>query len=82
VGAFIMVAVQEIFRTGGFGALHAIDKATGWPFVAVLAKYISEAHVLSFGVLVIIVILFLPNGIVGDWQLIKNKFVKSHKPLG
>ncbi|MCX5874276.1 MAG: branched-chain amino acid ABC transporter permease [Deltaproteobacteria bacterium] len=80
VGAFIMVAVQEIFRTGGFGLLNAIGKATGWPFMTTVTKYISEAHVLSFGLLVIVVILFLPNGIVGDWGIIKKIFVRSKKP--
>jgi len=81
VGAFIMVAVQELFRTGGFGLLHSIGQSTGWPFMSAVIKYVSEAHVLSFGILVIVVILFLPNGIVGDWRLIKRTFVKSKKPV-
>lgn len=72
VGAFIMVAVQEIFRTAGFGLLAMIGKATGWPFMTTVIKYVSEAHVLSFGVLVILVILYLPNGVVGDWAILKE----------
>ncbi|MGA8830163.1 MAG: branched-chain amino acid ABC transporter permease [Desulfomonilaceae bacterium] len=80
VGAFIMVAVQEIFRTGGFGILHFIGQSTGWPFMSGVIKYVSEAHVLSFGILVIVVILFLPNGIVGDWSLIRKSLFKSKKP--
>jgi branched-chain amino acid transport system permease protein len=80
VGAFIMVAVQEIFRTGGFGLISAVGKFTGWSFMNVVVKYISEAHVLSFGILVIAVILFLPNGIVGDWQVIKRAFIRHKKP--
>ncbi|MGB9617230.1 MAG: branched-chain amino acid ABC transporter permease [Desulfomonilaceae bacterium] len=75
VGAFIMVAVQEIFRTAGFGLLPYLGKTTGWPFVATVTKYVSEAHVLSFGVLVILVILYLPNGIVGDWNVVKKKLI-------
>jgi branched-chain amino acid transport system permease protein len=77
VGAFVMVAVQELFRTAGFGLLPYIAQVTGWPFMKIVIKYVSEAHVLSFGLLVIFVILYLPNGIVGDWSLIKKKFWKK-----
>ncbi|MBI4966330.1 MAG: branched-chain amino acid ABC transporter permease [Desulfomonile tiedjei] len=72
VGAFIMVAVSEIFRTGGFGLLDSLTKATGSPVLAVITKYVREAHVLSFGLLVVFVILFLPNGVVGDWPKMKK----------
>jgi branched-chain amino acid transport system permease protein len=34
----------------------------------------GTAHVLSFGILVILVIIFLPNGLVGDWVKIKRVF--------
>jgi branched-chain amino acid transport system permease protein len=57
VGAFIMVGLQETFRSAFFGL------APAWT---------SEAHILVFGLLVIFVILFLPNGIVGDWAKIKR----------
>jgi branched-chain amino acid transport system permease protein len=57
VGAFIMVGLQETFRSAFFGL------APAWT---------SEAHVLVFGLLVIFVIMFLPNGIVGDWLKIKQ----------
>jgi len=57
VGAFIMVGLQETFRSAFFGLAPA---------------WISEAHVLVFGLLVIFAILFLPNGIVGDWLKIKK----------
>lgn len=72
VGAFIMVAVGEIFRSGGFGLLAKLSAATGSPFVDKLARFVAEAHVLSFGLLVVFVILFLPNGIVGDWEGVKK----------
>jgi branched-chain amino acid transport system permease protein len=72
IGAFIMVAVGEVFRSGGFGVLTTLAAKTGSPFMSVLAKYVSEAHVLSFGLLVVFVILFLPNGIVGDWARVKK----------
>ncbi|MDQ7784699.1 MAG: branched-chain amino acid ABC transporter permease [Desulfomonilaceae bacterium] len=68
VGAFIMVAVSEVFRTGGFGLLEKLTAATGSPVMVLVTKYIKEAHVLTFGLLVIFVILFLPNGVVGGWR--------------
>jgi branched-chain amino acid transport system permease protein len=57
VGAFIMVGLQETFRSAFFG---------------LAPKWTSEAHALVFGLLVIFVILFLPNGVVGDWLKIKR----------
>jgi branched-chain amino acid transport system permease protein len=57
VGAFIMVGVQETFRSAFFG---------------LAPKWISQAHALVFGLLVIFVILFLANGVVGDWEKIKR----------
>lgn len=62
VGAFIMVGLQETFRSAFFGL------APSWT---------SEAHALVFGLLVIFVILFLPNGIVGDWSKIKRSMFQS-----
>jgi branched-chain amino acid transport system permease protein len=64
VGAFVMVIVQELVRSGAFGYLKSV---VGNPTVL---KYLTEAHVLTFGVIVILVILYLPNGIVGDWRKI------------
>ncbi|MEJ2716771.1 MAG: branched-chain amino acid ABC transporter permease [Deltaproteobacteria bacterium] len=75
MGAFIMVAVSEVFRTGGFGLLDSVAKATGQPWIIIVTNYIKEAHVLSFGLLVIIVILFLPNGVVGDWEKLKRSIL-------
>jgi len=72
VGAFIMVAVNECFRSGFFGLLDALGKRTGSESVAKVLDIVTHAHVLVFGVLVVVVILFLPNGIVGDWEKIKR----------
>jgi branched-chain amino acid transport system permease protein len=57
VGAFIMVGVQETFRSAIFG---------------LAPKWVSQTHALVFGLLVIFVILFLANGVVGDWGKIKK----------
>ncbi len=77
VGAFIMVAVHEFFRTGFFGFFKGMASLTGSEMVGVIAKYVMQAHVLGFGVLVVLVILLLPNGIVGDWQKITRIFVRT-----
>jgi branched-chain amino acid transport system permease protein len=65
VGAFIMVAFQEFFRSGFLGFFDFL----GWKAIG---DVVREAHVLGFGVLVVVVILYLPNGIVGDWEKIKR----------
>jgi branched-chain amino acid transport system permease protein len=39
-------------------------------------QWTSQAHALVFGLLVIFVILFLPNGIVGDWPKIKRNILR------
>ena len=72
IGAFIMVAFQEIFRTGFFGLFEYLGKATGSSAFFSLSDAIHKAHVLGFGILVIVVILYLPNGVVGDWEKIKR----------
>jgi branched-chain amino acid transport system permease protein len=73
VGAFVMVAVQEIFRTGGFGIIAKAAKASGSDFIVSVSEVITRAHVMGFGILVVLTILFLPNGVVGDW----NKVVRA-----
>jgi len=72
VGAFIMVAFQELFRTGFFGLFDYLGKTTGSSTFTTLSDAIHKAHVLGFGILVIVVILYLPNGVVGDWEKIKR----------
>jgi len=62
VGAFVMVLLQETFRSSFFG---------------LLPKWVSEGHVLVFGVLVIFVIRYMANGIVGDWSKIKRIWSKE-----
>lgn len=77
VGALIMVALQEVFRTAGFGSLKALSDAMGGGFMTVVTKYVSQAHVLAFGILVVVVIMSLPNGVVGDWARIKRVFKRG-----
>ncbi len=62
VGAVIMVFVQELFRSSFFG------------FGPV---WISRIHALVFGALVVLVILYMAGGVVGDWDLIKKKLQRK-----
>jgi branched-chain amino acid transport system permease protein len=78
VGAFIMVAVQELFRTGGFGVIARAAKMSGSDMLIAMSEIITKAHVMGFGILVVLAILFLPNGFVGDWNKIV-KFVTRRK---
>jgi branched-chain amino acid transport system permease protein len=64
VGAFIMVLLQETFRSSFFGYMP---------------KWVSEAHLFAFGLLVIFVIRFMANGIVGDWSKI-SRLWRGGKP--
>lgn len=70
VGAFIMVAVQELFRTGGYGILLKLARASGSETLVSISEFITKGHVMGFGILVVVSILFLPNGVVGDWNKI------------
>jgi branched-chain amino acid transport system permease protein len=62
VGAIIMVFVQELFRSSLFGFGP---------------EWISRIHSLVFGALVVLVILYMAGGVVGDWDLIKRKFKRN-----
>jgi branched-chain amino acid transport system permease protein len=61
MGAFIMVGLQETFRSSFFG---------------LAPKWISQGHAMAFGLLVIFVIMFLANGVVGDWPKIKRNVLR------
>jgi branched-chain amino acid transport system permease protein len=62
VGAFIMVLLQELFRSSFFG---------------VAPKWVSEAHAMAFGLLVIFVIRYMANGVVGDWIKLQNLWTRE-----
>ncbi len=57
VGAFIMVLFQELFRSSFFG---------------LAPKWVSDAHAMAFGILVIVAIRYMANGVVGDWPKIQG----------
>ncbi|MBZ5552027.1 MAG: branched-chain amino acid ABC transporter permease [Acidobacteriia bacterium] len=76
VGAFVMIAVQEFFRSGFFGLFKYFADRTGSSAFTTLSEFVKSAHTLGFGLLVILVILLLPNGIVGDWAKIKRSVLR------
>jgi branched-chain amino acid transport system permease protein len=61
VGALVMVGIQELFRTAIFG---------------LAPKWVSQGHAMAFGILVVLTILFMSNGVVGDWLKIKRLFFR------
>jgi len=77
VGAFVMVTVQELFRSGFFGLFKYLGNVTGSGTIVSIAETITGAHILGFGILVVVVILVLPNGIVGDWPKIRNAVFRT-----
>jgi branched-chain amino acid transport system permease protein len=79
IGAFVMVAVQELFRTGCFGLISTVAKASGSEILITMSEFVTKAHVMGFGILVVISILFLPNGFVGDWHKITGIFRRKKK---
>jgi branched-chain amino acid transport system permease protein len=62
LGALIMVGIQELFRTAIFG---------------LAPKWVSQGHAMAFGLLVVLTILFMSNGVVGDWEKIKRLFIRK-----
>lgn len=62
IGALVMVGIQELFRTAIFG---------------LAPKWVSQGHAMAFGLLVVLTILFMSNGIVGDWSKIKRIFIRK-----
>lgn len=74
VGAFIMVALSEFFRSGFFGLFQHLGTVHGLARLLDVSDAVKKAHVLGFGILVVLVILLLPNGIVGDLDRIRRAF--------
>ena len=66
VGAFIMVLLHELFRSSFFGYAP---------------KWVSNTHALAFGLLVILAIRFMANGVVGDFPRIFNLWARKKPNL-
>ncbi len=62
LGGLVMVGIQELFRSAMFG---------------LAPKWVSQGHAMAFGLLVVLTILFMSNGLVGDWPKIKKIFIRK-----
>jgi branched-chain amino acid transport system permease protein len=62
LGGLVMVGIQELFRSAIFG---------------LAPKWVSQGHAMAFGLLVVLTILFMSNGLVGDWPKIKKIFIRK-----
>lgn len=64
VGAFVLVLLSETLRNPKWlVAVNVVSDDS--EFVAFVQQYLSSAHVLFYGVLLVVVILFAPDGVSG-----------------
>lgn len=79
IGALVLIPLSEILRNNLIGkalidiGLVSPDSATGVFFT----EHLSHAHVLVYGILVVLVILFAPDGILGLIQKAKKRFIRK-----
>jgi branched-chain amino acid transport system permease protein len=64
VGAMVLVPLSEILRNPR-GLVQVGIVSSDSPVVTFIETYLSNAHLLVYGILVVVVILFAPEGIVG-----------------
>lgn len=75
IGALVLIPLSEILRNNLIGkalidiGLVSPDSATG----TFLTEHLSHAHVLVYGILVVLVILFAPDGILGLIQKVRKR---------
>src|SRR5512133_2653767 len=64
IGAIVLVPLAEILRNArGLVQIGVLSPDSS--IVAFIEKYLSNAHLLIYGILLVIVILFAPEGVVG-----------------
>jgi branched-chain amino acid transport system permease protein len=64
VGAMVLVPMSEVLRNPK-GLVQVGVLSSDSAFVAFVEKYLSNAHLLVYGILVMVVILFAPDGVLG-----------------
>ena len=67
IGALVLVPLSEILRNPK-GLVQIGVLSPDSRFVAFVEQHLSNAHVLAYGILVVIVILFAPEGILGVFR--------------
>jgi branched-chain amino acid transport system permease protein len=64
IGAVVLVPLSEVLRNPkGLVQIGVLPSDSG--FVAFIERYLSNAHLLVYGILVVVVILFAPEGVLG-----------------
>jgi branched-chain amino acid transport system permease protein len=64
IGAMVLVPLSEILRNPrGLAQIGVLSSDS--PFIAFVEAHLSNAHLLIYGILVVLVILFAPDGVVG-----------------
>lgn len=64
IGAMVLVPMSEILRNPR-GLVQVGVLPAGSSVVAFIERYLSNAHLLVYGILVVVVILFAPEGVLG-----------------
>jgi branched-chain amino acid transport system permease protein len=77
----VSIAIVLVVVLGGIGTLWG--PVVGAMIVVMLSEvfrvFLSEAHVLVYGALIILVVMFLPEGIVGSMTKLRHRLVISRK---
>jgi branched-chain amino acid transport system permease protein len=77
LGAFVLVLLSETLRNPKW--LVAVDLVSDdSPFVTFVQLHLANAHVLFYGILLVVVILFAPDGILGLLQRVRRSL--RHRP--
>ena len=64
IGAMVLVPLSEVLRNPR-GLVQIGVLSSDSSVVAFIEKYLSNAHLLDYGILVVVVILFAPEGVLG-----------------
>jgi branched-chain amino acid transport system permease protein len=79
VGALLLVPLSEALRSNMITDLlikvGIVNEESGVGIF--LKEHLSQAHMLIYGILVVIVILFMPQGVVGFWRKMTSRKARS-----
>jgi branched-chain amino acid transport system permease protein len=75
IGALVLVPLSEALRSNmvGQALINSGLVSAESPFGNFLTENLSHAHVLIYGILVVVVILFMPDGVLGFFKALSAK---------
>jgi branched-chain amino acid transport system permease protein len=76
IGAFVLVPLSEVLRNPR-GLVQVGLLSSGSPAIEFIEQHLSNAHQLVYGVLVVLVILFAPDGVLGVLRRIAARFHRT-----